>query len=368
MSRRRSGEAAAHLDETRNVTLWVVPVSDLGGVARHVLDVASRGIPGWRMHVLCPEGPLAEELRLRRATVHSAPIGPGAGLASTLRTLRRTIRDIQPRIVHSHLAYADIATALAVPTRASALISTEHGIAPQSTLYHASRAKAEAMRAVHSIRVRRCDRMIAVSHSTSDLMRQRWRPAAPIDVIHNGVDPVAKGLRGGDDAGLHVVSVSRLAPEKRIPLLLEAFSLLRRTRPLARLTVAGAGPDRDSLVQRSDDLGLSGAVSFPGHVEADSLMSSADVLVQLSAWENCSYSLLDASVRGLGVVATPVGGNPEILPERCLVAADDPALIAGRILDQASPTSRPALPAGWPTIADMTTRIAETYSRVGGRP
>ena len=47
---------------TARTALWVVPVSDLAGVARHVLDVAGAGLPGWRLTVLAPPGPLPDRL------------------------------------------------------------------------------------------------------------------------------------------------------------------------------------------------------------------------------------------------------------------------------------------------------------------
>ena len=92
-------------------------------------------------------------------------------------------------------------------------------------------------------------------------------------------------------------------------------------------------------------------------------MAEHDVLAMLSVWENCSYALLDGLVHGIGVVAAPVGGNPEMLPDRCLVdPADDEATAAalveqGRVID-----ARPG-PAGWPTVADMAAAIGEVYAR-----
>ena len=65
--------------------LWVVPVADLGGVARHVLDVARVGIPGWQVTVLCPDGPLAERLRAQGSAVTAGAFGTEAGGRATRR-------------------------------------------------------------------------------------------------------------------------------------------------------------------------------------------------------------------------------------------------------------------------------------------
>ena len=116
--------------------------------------------------------------------------------------------------------------------------------------------------------------------------------------------------------GLRVLSLARLAPEKRLPDLLRAFAVVAAAHPTAKLTVAGVGDLETALRAQARDLGLGDRVAFPGYVEAGPALAGADVVAMLSVWENCSYSLLDAAVAGLGVVASPVGGNPEILPWR----------------------------------------------------
>ena len=58
------------------IALWVVPVAEIGGVARHVLDVARTGLPRTRMMVLCPPGALAEELTQLGVPVRAESFGP----------------------------------------------------------------------------------------------------------------------------------------------------------------------------------------------------------------------------------------------------------------------------------------------------
>ena len=153
------------------LTLWVVPVADLGGVARHVLDVARVGLPGLRLAVLCPEGPLAERLREQGAAVFTGHLGPDAGLAASVRTLRTAVRTLRPAAVHTHLAYADLAAFTALGTEralrragAPALLSTEHGIAPDDGLYNRA-AAARVKNAAHRARLRGTDLAIAVAQS-----------------------------------------------------------------------------------------------------------------------------------------------------------------------------------------------------------
>ena len=323
------------------LSLWVVPVPDLGGVARHVLDVAGTGLPGLRLVVLCPEGPLAARLREQGSAVVTGPFGPDAGMAASVRTLRRMVRTLRPALVHTHLAFADIvaATALAAD-RGVALVSTEHGIAPDDGLYNANALTARVKNTVHRARFRRTDLVIAVSESTADVLRAKWAPRCAVRVIRNGVDRAAVAAAAGGSErralgeGLRLLSLSRLAPEKNLDRLLDVMPALLAEDPGARLTLAGSGPLEAQLRAQAERLGVAHAVDLPGHVEPWPAMARHDVLLQLSAWENLSYTLLDAAAAGLPAVATDVGGNGEILPADRLVspeAVTDPAVIVDAV-------------------------------------
>lgn len=315
-------------------TLWVVPVADFGGVARHVLDVASHGIPGWRLIVACPEGPLADHLRTLGAAVVTARVSPADGIPAGVRELRRLIRTLRPAVVHSHLSYADLLAAIATIGHKARLVTTEHGIARDDLVYHGTIWRSRLKALAHTARLRRADALIAVSQSTKQVVQEKWHPGpgTRIVVIHNGIDRLSPAM--ARTPGLQVASLARLAPEKGLIDLLVAFALVVRDHPAAHLTVAGIGPLESTLRGRADELGIGAAVTFPGHVEPADLLARADVLAQLSLWENTSYSLLDAIVHGLGVVATPVGGNPEILGRECLVERHDHAAVAAQILIQ----------------------------------
>jgi glycogen synthase len=345
--------------------LWVVPVGTVGGVGRHVLDVAEVGIPGHRLVVQCPPGPLADQLRGLGAAVVTGPVGPEHGIRESVAAVRHSVGALRPAVTHSHLSWADLVAAIATVGRPTALVTTEHGIADDDLVYHGTAWRSRLKAAAHTARLRRADAVIAVAESTARSVRAKWHPssATPVRVVHNGVDPLPERPRR--PPGLHVTSIARLAPEKRIDHLLRSFAILRADHPQARLTVAGSGPEETSLRDLAAALGLGSSVSFVGHVDPAPLLAVADVLVQLSVWENCSYSLLDALVHGLGAVATPVGGNPEILPGSALVSHEDHAAVAGLVAEQGlDPSRRPTLPPTWPDRASMGAAIAEVYASV----
>lgn len=337
--------------------LWVSPVSNLAGVARHILDAARAGIPGWELHVAAPQGPLLDELA--KLGIPSTPLPLEHGTTRTASALRGIIGALRPRVVHSHLAKADFLVAAAAIGMPAKLISTEHGIAADPRLYNTNPVKAWLKQQAHSRRCRRFDRLIAVSHSTAEQIQRHWHPSTPVTVVLNGVDrPEYMPAR---QPGKRYLSLSRISREKNISAIVRAFALLDDD---ATLTIAGDGPDHAAVARLVEQLQLGGRVSFPGFLDAQRALAEHDVLVQLSKWENASYALLDAAVNGLGVVATPVGGNPEILPPRCLVVAEEVDAVVQCMREQAELDARPVLRESWPTVAEMTQQIARVYMEV----
>ncbi len=350
----------------RPTALWVTPVSDLAGVARHILDVARAGLPGWRLVVTAPEGPLLEQLRRLGCPVVPLDV-EGRPVPAVVADLRRIVRRLRPSIVHSHLAKADFLAAMATAGLPTTLISTEHHIPEDPLIFHGTRRKALSRQLAHRARIHRFAHLIAVSESTRRDMLRYWHPSAPIEVILNGIDRPASAPERR--AGLRVLSLTRLAPEKNLKTTLAVFARVQMQHPDARLTIAGTGPQEASLRATARRLGLEGVVSFPGFVDAERALREHDVLLQPSKADNLSYTLLDAVSHGLGVVASPIGGNPEILPEQCIVPADDEAAMATAVIAQGlEPGIRPRLPQAVPTVAQMTDRITQVYDASGTAP
>ena len=325
------------------LALWVVPVPDFGGVARHVVDMAAAGLPGFNLVVLAPTGKLTERLESMGVEVIHADFGPDYGFKTSYASLDAAIERCQPALVHSHLAYADVVAAavinarrvrhmLSKSVRVPKLVTTEHGIAGNDTVYHKSSWRSKLMEQVHRVRLWGTDKAIAVSNSTAEQMGAKWG-ARNVSIVYNGVD--IDEVRSAVDSERSValdgapclLSLSRLSPEKGIDVLLDSFALLRADYPQAHLEVAGSGDLADELKSQAERLGLGESVTFSGFVDPIAAMSRSNVLVQLSVWENCSYTLLDARAAGLKIVATAVGGNPEIVESSSLVNRESPNLV-----------------------------------------
>lgn len=351
------------------IALWVTPVSNLAGVARHILDVVRVGVPGWRLVVTAPEGPLLDRLRAMECPVIPLPVDE-VGTATTVAALRHTLKRLRPQVAHSHLAKADILLAMASVGLPITLLTTEHHIPPDRFMFHTTLPAAVAMETVHRLRLTRFSHAIAVSASTKRDMLKYWRTRTPITVILNGVDrPESPPVR---QPGLRMLSLTRLSPEKNLDMTLRVFRLVLKEHPGATLTIAGTGDDERRLRLTADELGLGDRVEFPGFVDADGAMASHDVLLQPSKSDNCSYTLLDAVAKGMGVAASPIGGNPEILPAHCIAELDDDEGMARIAMEQGRDLGcRPALASAVPTVAGMAEGIAAVYEalrRVRAKP
>jgi N-acetyl-alpha-D-glucosaminyl L-malate synthase BshA len=157
-----------------------------------------------------------------------------------------------------------------------------------------------------------------------------------IEVIHNFVDterfaPRAGGAKNRPPRAVHV---SNFRPVKRVPWLIEAFA--RATAGTkAELVLVGDGPTRTDSCDTARKLGLGPRVRFLGERDAlPELLSPADAFLLSSSEESFGLSALEAMSCGVPVVATAVGGVPEVILDGktgLLCPADDQARFAERI-------------------------------------
>jgi glycosyltransferase involved in cell wall biosynthesis len=131
--------------------------------------------------------------------------------------------------------------------------------------------------------------------------------------------------------------VGRLSPEKDQATLLRAVARVIRAEPSFRLEIAGDGPCRDDLHRLTGELSLAGTARFLGQVrDVPGLLARAGLFVLSSLSEGISLTLLEAMASGLPVVATRVGGNPEVVLDGqtgWLVPPADPDALAAALLE-----------------------------------
>lgn len=130
-----------------------------------------------------------------------------------------------------------------------------------------------------------------------------------------------------------LVFAGRLGPQKAVHVLLDALAHVDGV----TLAIAGDGPERDALERRVGELGLDGRVRFLGSVPRETvlrLFRAADASVLPSAWENFPHAVVEALAAGCPVIATAVGGVPEVVRDGengLLVAPNDAAGLAAAI-------------------------------------
>jgi glycosyltransferase involved in cell wall biosynthesis len=190
-------------------------------------------------------------------------------------------------------------------------------------------------------------RIVTVSDAFERQLRGLGIPAERISVLHNAMDPAwmeglpdTSGLRAslGVAAGDRVVlTVGRLSQEKAHTDLVVAMQRLRELAPetWARLIIVGEGPEQDRIQQTARACGVADSVIFAGFVrDPRPYYAIADVVVLSSLTEGSPNALLEAMAARVPVVATAVGGIPEIVQDgesALLVPSRQPAALAAAI-------------------------------------
>jgi glycosyltransferase involved in cell wall biosynthesis len=205
----------------------------------------------------------------------------------------------------------------------------------------AGRFKYLAYRRAESLAVRLTDHTFAVSAQIADHLRGTRSARAKVEVLYLGIgDPpaVSRGsaeirteLGVSGDEGL-VVTASRLAPQKALPVMFRALASVGSPFVLA---VLGTGPQEDELRRAATDAGISDRVRWLGfRPDVANYIAAADVFCLSSVWEGVPLAAQEAILLGVPVVATAVGGMPELVEDAVagrLVPPNDPAALSAAL-------------------------------------
>lgn len=162
-------------------------------------------------------------------------------------------------------------------------------------------------------------------------------PVDRFDVIYNGVPLLESGSSSNSAQQFDVVMVANLRPIKAVDVLLRAAASVVAQRPDTRFAILGDGPLRPELTLLAEELKLRKAVTFAGsQSDITPWLMGANVAVLTSQSEGCSNAILEYMNASLPVVATSVGGNPELVADGetgYLAALNDPQAVADKLLD-----------------------------------
>lgn len=331
--------------------LQVVTRLAVRGVPKHVLDLAANLNPErYEVEVLAGrsepgEGELWAEARERGIKTWYVPalqrkVDPIADLKA-YADIRRRLREGSYHIVHTHISKAGILGRLAA-RRAGVpvVVHTYHG---QVEEVSGRSLKSYLFRACERCAARWTDRIVAVSEETvKECLRRGIGKPAQYRVIHNGIDLApflercsAPAARVSAGAGPCLGTIGSLTREKGLEVLLQAFTLLRQRHPQLQLQIVGDGKLRGELQAMARQLGIAESVHFQG-IAADvrPWLASFDLFVLPSLQEGLPTVLLEAMAAGRPVVASRVGGIPEVVIDGrtgLLVPAGDPQALAAAL-------------------------------------
>jgi glycosyltransferase involved in cell wall biosynthesis len=304
----------------------------------------------------------------------------GALDPGSLLRLGRRLRAERVDILHTHTHFSlNVLGRLAGRLAGTRVVAHMH----IANVFRSGRGRAPQI-ALDSATARLCAAIVAVSEATARSLLAQGYPAGRVRVVHNGVaEPSAAPRRPAGlpaDAQL-VLLVGRLAPVKGQAELIDALALLRST--TAYVLLAGKDIERDGryradLERRAHEAGVGDRVRFLGYREdVASLVAAADLVVLPSHDEGLPLVVLEAMAAGRPVVATAVGGTPELVVDGetgVLVPAGDVGGLAAA-LDAllADPTRAEALGAAARrryeerfTLTAMTSSLLAVYAEVGG--
>jgi sugar transferase (PEP-CTERM/EpsH1 system associated) len=254
--------------------------------------------------------------------------GRGRGRFANLNALRMLFRQLSPDVVHTHNLLPHVqGTAAAKLAGVPVVVHTRHG----QRFGHGWWSSLQ-----YRLAARWVDRAVSVSDDAARLSITADRlDAAKVARIWNGIDLQRFQFRGPADAPT-AISVARLSSEKDFPTLLRAAALAVREVPEFRLLLVGDGAERNRLEQLVRELNLAYHVQLLGERrDIPELLAQSAFFVSSSLTEGVSLTLLEAMAVGLPVLATNVGGNPEVVADGetgRLVAAADPAALAAGIV------------------------------------
>ena len=337
--------------------MLAVTLGEWGGAQAYVYALALGLRNRYDITVLCGPGAILAH-RVREAGVrvievdalrrHFHPWRDGQALAAISSVIRADCFDI----VHANSTKAGFLTRLAArAARVPVIVFTAHGWAfTEGRPRWLRRLLALGERAVASMTTR----IICISDYDRQLaLRYRVAAAERLVVIRNAVDPVpylvpppqtvpARAEHGGGP--VVVTMVGRLAPPKDPWTLLEAARQL----PQVRVVIAGDGPLRSKVVEFARRLDIAERVTLTGfRSDIPELLRASDIFVLSSRWEGLPTVVIEAMMASLPVVATRVGGLPELVEEGVsglLVPPGSPAALHGALARLvADPAQRQAM-------------------------
>ncbi len=259
---------------------------------------------------------------------------------SVIRALRKIVEQRSPDVIVTHQVKSHFLMKVSGLWREYPWVAFHHG-------YTSTDLKMRVYNRLDRWSLPKADRVVTVCEAFAKQLVNMGIPRTRIHVQHNSIRPepsvsapemyAFRRKLGVKDDERMILAVGRLSKEKAQIDLLHALKKLSDTHAEinARLVIVGDGPERENLEATAASLGISDRVIFTGQVRnVEVYYAAADVLANASHSEGSPYVLLEAMAANLPIVATSVGGVPEMVENdqtALLVPASDPQAMADAI-------------------------------------
>jgi glycosyltransferase involved in cell wall biosynthesis len=316
----------------------------VGGLFRHVMDIARGQITrGHAVGIVCDSttGGARAEAAMRDIAPRLAlgltriPMSrnPGPSDIAALKAVRKLVRETRPDIVHGHGSKGGLFARLPAffdagwPVR----IYTPHG----GSFHFATNTPRDLLyRTVERVLAKRTSLFLMESAYIAARAEQDIGPIrAPVRVIRNGItdaefEPVVPNADAAD-----ILYLGEMRVLKGVDTLLLALAALNAENQRLTALLVGAGPDEAAIQAQASALGLSGQVTFAPPRPIREALAEARLMVMPSRGESLPYVVLEAAAAAMPLIATNVGGIPEIFgPQKDrLIPPSDPAVLAAAI-------------------------------------
>jgi glycosyltransferase involved in cell wall biosynthesis len=311
----------------------------VGGLFRHVIDLArGQAARGHRVGVIADsssggaraEATLAELAQALALGITRVPMSRQIGVrdAPALAHVSRRAAEVAADVIHGHGAKGGAYARLAHSARAVRAY-TPHG---GSLHYRWDTPAGFFYLAAERAMMSRTDLFLFESRYGLDAFCAKiGNPGRGAQVVHNGVGADEFAPISIDQAASDLVFIGELRHLKGVDVLIAAIAQLARESHGATATIVGEGPDRAEFEQAATPLG--DAVRFVGALPARSAFARGRLLIVPSRAESLPYVVLEAAAAGMPLIATNVGGIPEIFGPDAgeLVPPGDPAALARAI-------------------------------------
>lgn len=299
--------------------LYVITRSERGGAQVHVGQLLRGLRQGVEAHLVVGSGD-ADTYLIDVAREHGVPVTRVASLMQPisavhdLRAYRAIIRAIDafgPDLVHAHSSKAGLLARLAAARRGVPWVFTAHGWAFADGV-RPVRRWVGLLSEMLAARVGRGRQVISVSEYDRSLaLRYGVVDAGRVTTIPNGMPDRGARPRHGDSGGVTITMVARFSEPKDQALLVSAMT---RGLPDAECRFIGSGPTLPAIRRMAVASGVGDQIQFLGdRPDVPELLDESDIFVLASRHEGMPLSIIEAMRSGLPVIASAVGGVPELI-------------------------------------------------------